>query len=323
MTLSITPEPAADAGPRDAVAATRRRRRPEGCGLRAAAAAAALLALVPAPARGWLAEGHREVVRAALRLLPADVPDAFAGAGEALADLAVDPDLFRHRATPALAASEALEHYLDVERLAGAAWPATRPEHLAALHARALAPSDVGHLPWAIVESCERLTLAFALLRRDGEDAAARAQALVEGGRLAHYAADAVQPLHTTIHHDGWALPLGGSPLEGLHLRVDALLGEVRFDRAGALSGIAARPFSDLAAAVREEILASHAQVDRTYALAPLLDPAGGREHPAVAGFVCERYAAGARFVASLWLTAWERSAAIELPAWARQTAKE
>lgn len=291
--------------------------------IRVATAALAALALASEPARAWLAEGHREAVRGALRLLPAGLPEPFSGAGETLADLAVDPDIFRNRATPALAGSEAIEHYLDVERLPDGAWPASRAEHFALLQARGLVPAELGGLPWAIVEASERLTLAFALLRRDGGDAAARAQALVQGGLVAHYAADAAQPLHTSVHHDGWALPLGGSPFEGLHMRVDALLERVRFDREGALAGIEARAFADTAAAVRSEILASHALIDRTYRLAPLLESPGGHARPEVTAFACERYAAASRFVASLWLTAWERSRTIELPGWARQTAKE
>ncbi|KAB2968387.1 MAG: hypothetical protein F9K18_02885 [Thermoanaerobaculia bacterium] len=291
--------------------------------IRCATAALVALALAAAPARAWLAEGHRAAVRGALRLLPADLPESFSGAGETLADLAVDPDLFRNPATPALAGSEAIEHYLDVERLADGAWPASRAEHLASLQARGLAPAEAGSLPWAIEEASERLTVAFALLRRDGGDAAARAQALVQGGRVAHHAADAIQPLHTTVHHDGWALPLGGSPLEGHHVRVDALLERVRFDREGALAGVEARAFADTAAAVRSEILASHALIDRTYRLAPLLARPEGYARPEAIAYACERYAAAARFVASLWLTAWERSARLELPDWARQTAKE
>lgn len=285
--------------------------------------ASLLLALAADAASAWLAGGHREAARAALRCLPPGLPAFFVAAGDTLADLAVDPDVFRNRATRALAASEAPEHYLDTERLADGAWPELRAEHLRSVHARGLEVLEVGTLPYAIVEASERLTLAFALLRRDGEDPAARAQALVWGGLLAHYAADAEQPLHTTVHHDGWALPLGGSPLEGSHQRVDALLEKVPFDREGALAGIEARALADVAAAVRSELWASHALVDRVYRLEPLLETPEGYARPEVVAFACERYAATARFVASLWLTAWERSATIEVPDWARQTAKE
>ncbi|MBP1643172.1 MAG: hypothetical protein H6Q03_1841 [Acidobacteria bacterium] len=281
-------------------------------------AAALLLALAADAACGWLAGGHREVARGALRTLPAGLPEFFLAAEATLADLAVDPDVFRNRATPALAGTEAVEHYLDLELVPGSTWPPGRAEHLKGIRARGLEIAQVGLLPYAIVEASERLTLAFALLRRNGEDPAARAQALVWGGLLAHYAADACQPLHTTVHHDGWALPLGGSPLEGTHVRVDALLERVPFDRAGALAGVEARALPDVAAAVRAEILASHALVDRVYRLAPLLESPEGAAQPELVAFTCDRYAAAARFVASLWLTAWERSKAIELPPWAR-----
>jgi len=284
--------------------------------LRAAATVVALLALAPAPARSWLASGHREVAEAAVRSLPSGVPAFLRDAPGEVARLAAVPDLGRGDATPALRDRESPEHYIDLERLAGRPWPELRSRYLAELAARGLGVGAAGTLPWAVREQTERLALALALHRRDPADGGARALALVSAGALAHYAADLEQPLHTTIHHDGWALPDGRPPFDGTHLKVDALIDRARFDHEGAAAGAGARNLADLDGAIRAELAASHALLDRTYALVPALATPAGYARPEVAAFACERYEAAVRFVASLLLTAWERSAAVELPSW-------
>lgn len=285
--------------------------------MRAAAALAAVLALAPSAARGWFAQGHRAVAEAAVAALPEAVPAFFRAAGAEVGALAQVPDLAKGAATPALRDAENPEHYFDVERLAGRPWPELRSRYLAELAGRGLGVAAAGTLPWAIREQTERLALAFALVRRDpgGErGAGARALALVAAGALAHYAADLEQPLHTTIHHDGWALPDGRPPFDGTHLEVDALLERASFDRAGALAGVRPEVLPDLDRAIRAELAASHAELDRTYGLA--VEIAGPEDYarPEVAEFSCERYAAAVRFVGSLLLTAWERSATIAIP---------
>ena len=72
----------------------------------------------------------------------------------------------------------------------------------------------------------------------------------------------------------------------------------------------------DLWKAVLAELATSHALVDATYALAPALAAADGMENERVVAFTCERYGATARFLATLFAWAWERSATLELPGW-------
>ena len=98
---------------------------------------------------------------------------------------------------------------------------------------------------------------------------------------------------------------------------MDALFEKVRFDRSAAVRGVRPEAFSDLPAAIRSEFLASHALVDRVYALQPELMAAdGGIARPDVVAFTRERFAATAKFIASLYLTAWRDSAEVELPDW-------
>ena len=65
--------------------------------------------------------------------------------------------------------------------------------------------------PWATVESYGKLKSAFSYLRAYEEDggtpeeiANAQANIVYVMGVMGHFAGDASQPLHTTIHHHGW-----------------------------------------------------------------------------------------------------------------------
>lgn len=287
------------------------------------AGAALALALASSPASAWLAEGHRRTAVDALRSLPEEVP-AFLRAAEAeVARAAVEPDLWKLRATPFLADREAPEHHVELERLPEGAVALRRAELEARLAAVGRAPAETGALPQAVVEGVQRLTLAFAAHRRAPEDAGSRTAAVLYAGWLAHYAGDLEQPLHTTIHHDGWALPDGSSPREGVHRRVDALLERAAFAREAAVAGLAVEPLDDLAAAVRVELAASHGRVDAVYGLLPALEDEAGYRRADVAAFACERYRATVELVARLVLTAWRDSAAIELPEWSREAPVE
>ncbi len=275
-----------------------------------------LLLLGAASAAAWLTPGHRKVAIDAVAALPAAFPAFFRAGAATVGHLSVDPDLHRNAGTPVLKVREEPEHYIDLERLAGRPLPATRAEYFWTMVEAGRGPADMGFLPFAVIEGTERLALCFAEHRRWPDNGTVREKCLVYGGLLAHYAADLEQPLHTTIHHDGWALPDGRSPFTGIHRRVDALFERVAFDAAEAVAGLAPEPFADLRSGVLAELAASHARLDTAYRLEPALAAEAGLADPAVVAFTCERYRATALFLARLFATAWADSERLELPSW-------
>jgi hypothetical protein len=73
-----------------------------------------------------------------------------------------------------------------------------------------------GTLPYAAMENYDRMKAAMRLYRRAAADSTAESQrdarCLAQDiafymGWLGHYTADGAQPLHDTIHHDGWEGP--------------------------------------------------------------------------------------------------------------------
>ncbi|HNQ21608.1 MAG TPA: hypothetical protein PKK06_00780 [Phycisphaerae bacterium] len=282
---------------------------------------AALLVLCVPSADAWYAQGHARVTEATVAMLPDAVPAFFRDGATTIGIYAAEPDLLASSGLAALSATEGPEHFLDHELLGGAQLPATRYEFIALCARKELEPAKVGMLPYALLEAGQRLTFAFAEHRRWPDDPQIRNKCLLYAGLVAHYAQDLCQPLHTTVHYDGRAKPDGTSPQTGIHAKVDALL--EHSDAWPYLPGDAPPTPAPTAcpslwSGILEELQRSHALVERVYELeAELPTPHSLRGLPMdVAAFAQERFAAGARFTATVFVTAWRDSAEVKLPDW-------
>jgi hypothetical protein len=284
----------------------------------ASAVAFAGALLFPVPGAAWHTSGHARVASEAVAALGDDVPEFFRAGADAVGQAAIDPDVMKERATPHLRVFEYPEHYLDYELLDGAPLPEDRYALVALLHERRLAPRQVGFLPYTVTEGVQRLTMAFAEHRRWPADTRIQQRILVYAGLLSHYAADLQQPLHTSLHHDGRALPDGSSPHTGIHTLVDALFDTVPLDMTALARELPVRDLGDPWTATLAAFAASHALVDEVYRLEEPMraSAAAGSPTAAVAAFAAERFRATANFLASLYTTAWQRSAEITFPAW-------
>jgi len=187
---------------------------------------AVLTALVPAPALAWGAAGHRMIGWTAVRALPAELP-AFLRTPQAAADVAElsrEPDRSRG-AGKTHDADRDPAHHVDLDGGEGGlsltALPPTREDYDTALRAQGTTSWKVGYLPYAIVDRWQQLRLDFAYWR--ALDAAERNPAWAgrrawfvadrkrrEGlilhtlGELSHFVGDGGQPLHVTVHYNGW-----------------------------------------------------------------------------------------------------------------------
>ncbi len=291
-------------------------------GLVAALAAGALLA--GRAALAWWSQQHLPASAAAAALLPKDMPDFFRRGTAALAAYSADPDVWKEKVAPALRAAEGPNHYLDLELLQGRALPADRWKYEGLCREVRTSARAAGGLPYALQEWWERLLLAFAEHRAWPKDERVHAKTLYIAGVLAHYAQDAAQPLHTTVHFDGRLAPDGSSPRSGIHARVDALPEKLRLSAkevADAAGGKLPTLGPDgVAAMIMDAIRESHGKLDLVYKLeGKLPDPDAAppeKVDPEVRAFALERLGAGARLTAALWYSAWTASAEVKLPAW-------
>lgn len=277
-------------------------------------------ASAPSPVR-WGEAGHMMSGRAAATNLPASMPDFFRNASEQLGWLNYEPDRWRENSM--VEANEAFryDHYIDLEVVPPDARSARdRFEYLSALQrAGVQRPSrDAGLLTFRIIELQQRLTIGFRNWRR-ATNASERAwledRILQDAGILGHYATDAANPHHTTIHHNGWAAnspnPHGYTTDRTFHGRFegDFVQAQITFDELLSSVNREVVRFQDVRASVWDFIGQSHGRLDALYRLEKQETfgaTTRGREHEA---FALERLAAGTEFLRSLWWTAWQNSA--------------
>lgn len=187
-------------------------------------------------ASAWDYEGHRVVNQLALASLPANFP-AFAltpAARERIAFLSGEPDRWRNVPDLALKHANGPDHYIDLEQLelygmTPETVPPLRYDFVARLalaraaHPEKFPPIDpernqdhtrelTGFLPWTITEYYAKLKSEFSYLKAfeaaggtPDEIANAQADIIYTMGVMGHFAGDASQPLHTTVHFNGWA----------------------------------------------------------------------------------------------------------------------
>lgn len=199
------------------------------------AASLAVMLAVPLPAFAWGAVGHRMINNAAMRSLPASVP-AFVTAPDALAEITMlAPEADRLRDAGKMYGEDwGPEHFLDAGddgTIAGVVsllhLPPNREAYDTALRKGApvngAQPDEysAGSLPYAIADGYAQIEADFGIWRIDtyGEahsaSAADRAAFAADRklretltvrdiGYFGHFIGDGSQPLHDTVHYNGW-----------------------------------------------------------------------------------------------------------------------
>jgi hypothetical protein len=134
------------------------------------------------------------------------VPDSWRGAAEPYSKLFEDPNHGWFKEQFAFLTTIPRSRYEFVLRLYDEYLriKTSDPERAALTNVR-----WTGTLPYAAIENYDRMKSAMRLYRAAGEGSAQRdflaRDIAFYMGWLGHYTADGAQPLHDTIHHDGWA----------------------------------------------------------------------------------------------------------------------
>lgn len=304
-------------------------------------------------ARAWDYEGHRIVNRAALAALPADFP-AFVrepAAAERIAFLSGEADRWRNMQDLPLKHCASPDHYFDYEQVADAGldvktMPDLRYVFMArfaagrAAHIDKFLPIDKeknadctaewpGFAPWAITEYYAKLKSGFSYLKvyqeigTPAEIANAQANIIYIMGVMGHYVGDCAQPLHLSVHHNGW---VGENPKDytrwsGFHAWIDGGFANKSGIKAEEILPrvTPAKPMSMAAnpggrdpmfAAVVDYISAQHAFVEPLYQL----EKSGALKGDVAATsgegkkFLEDRLLTGGQALGAIWLTAWKEA---------------
>jgi hypothetical protein len=188
----------------------------------------AILCLAVAVTGGWGVRGHQSANRAAVKSLPDDGPAFLRAYEDWIAKTGPVPDSWRGTQEPYSKIFEDPNHGWFKEQFAFmTAIPRSRYEFVLRLYdeylrIRAKEPARAalmnvrwtGTMPYAAMENYDRMKSSMRLYRRALIDSPEDAKYLAQDiafymGWLGHYTADGAQPLHDTVHHDGW---VGANP---------------------------------------------------------------------------------------------------------------
>lgn len=306
----------------------------------AVAALAALAVAVPTSLFAWGNTGHRIVGHLAMRALPAELP-AFLRTEQAAVDvgeLSREPD--RSKGSGKLHGHDRdSAHFVDLDEdgkiLGGPPMlplAATRADYETQLRAAGIDQWKAGYLPYSIIDRYQQLTTDLAYWRvLDAaeknpvwsanhawfrQDRVRREALILKGiGELSHFVGDGSQPLHVTIHFNGWGdypNPKGYStarvhgPFEG-----DLVLATVK------APAVAAKmtPFKSCNCAIEQRVGAYLSETGKFVIPFYEMEKAGGLKpgDPRGTAMATERMAAGASELRDLIVEAWRASANVKV----------
>lgn len=287
----------------------------------------------------WGGTGHRVIGQLAVEALPDEVPAFLRGrkAAAAIGELAREPDRWKGAGRTHDHDRDSA-HFIDIgdagDVLGGPAFadmPPTRAEYEKSLQAAGIDSWKAGYLQYSIVDGYQQLVKDFgywrvlvaAEKRARGEkkawyraDRLRREQLILRDlGVLAHYVGDGSQPLHVTVHFNGWGdypNPKGYTtdrihgPFEGAFVYRNVKSAAVR----GAVPA-----FADCRCPIDKRVIA-YLQRTQTF-VEPLYilwgEGAFRGEDPRGVAFVTERLGAGVGELRDLTILAWRESATIKV----------
>jgi hypothetical protein len=301
-------------------------------------AAAMLLAGLPLAtpqAWAWGATGHRLIGEAAASAFPAEIP-AFLRTPQAIqeiGELAREPDRSRGAGAPH---DPDLDpgHFVDLDDAgkvnggpALAELPPTRAGYESALRAAGSDGFKSGYLPYSIEEGYEQLVKDFQYWRL--ETAALKTTAdpkdrawiahdrtlrevliLRDLGYWAHFVGDGSQPMHVTVHYNGWGdLPNPhGYTTDKIHAPFEGAFVHDHVTLAGVQAAMKPfQPCTPIATCTVHYLTTTGAQVEPLYQMWGT--GAFQSAAPQAVSFTTDRVAAGADALRDLVVDAWRESA--------------
>ena len=289
----------------------------------------AVVALVPVGTRAWGVRAHTWINRVAVQAIPADGPVFLKAHEDWIAYLSVIPDAWRRPSEPFLKMLEDPNHGWFKEQFAFMTEiPRSRYEFVLKLYdeqRRLAAAGDpaatltnvrwTGTMAYAAVEGYERMLTGMRHYRdakAKNEDTRFIEQEIAfYMGWTGHYTADGAQPLHDTIHHDGWqgANPKGYTTNPQVHgLFETRFVDLMKLEGADLLPKVpAARVLTDPFVAIIEHLDEAGRHTEQVYELeqrGALLDGTNAEAR----ALVIQQAARGAALLRDLAHTAWIRS---------------
>ncbi|HEY3268128.1 MAG TPA: nuclease [Armatimonadota bacterium] len=291
------------------------------------------LAALARPASAWEQKGHTLINRLAAVNMPADTPAFFKDAADRLAYLGPEPDRWKVNSGDQLYAVNGPDHFMDMEPVLDQTFPKDRYRFISMLETSGilekhhLTPDKLGFLPYRIAEVTQTLQSEWRDWKKakTSSDAAVKATTpqieldiIYTAGVLGHYVGDGSNPMHTTVHFNGWDTAYAPNPKgyttaeaerplrsKGFHGRVEGDFVDVVIDEKDVDSLVAPlKPVGPILDSAVAYLKVSNGQVARMYDLEK--EGAFSVAAPGADGkrFIQERLAAGASELRDIWAMA-------------------
>lgn len=263
---------------------------------------------------GWGDNGHQAIARVAVEKLPADMPEFFRTAGPRLAFLSPEPDRWNDNMeySPALREATGPDHFLDIDSPETfQSLPDDRYKYAEWLRAKGQTPQVVGFLPYAILETYQKVQVSFRMWRdpqRAGDREQIEQSIVYYAGLLSHYVGDGANPLHTTLHYNGWTSSWnpGLFTREPIHSRFESEYVRANIEAADFSGQVkTAEKVPDVFDSVIRYLLDSYAQVPQLYRLEKAARWEANNHRPESKQFVAARLASASQMLANLWYSAY------------------
>ncbi len=266
------------------------------------------------PSFGWGLEGHQIINAQAMANLPEPLRSYFLEHRDFILENACAADDRK-----SLDPDEAPKHYMDIDYYDQ--YPFKGVSHdldgLIAKYGK-ITVKRQGILPWAIAQTLERLTAQM----KAGDE-----RVWLTAADLAHYIADAHQPLHTTKDYDGRDFKT-----RGVHARFEETL-VLFFWEEGYFRPFAVQSIDDPLETAFQIVLESYSWVEKLFQADVEAQKVGSKHSLDKEGYwlafwengageaIIDRFNRAAFYVASFWYTAWIEAGRPELAA--KAVAKE
>jgi hypothetical protein len=305
------------------------------------AAVLSLVLIAPAPALAWGAVGHRIINGDAARTFPDSMP-AFLRTPEAIAEImALGPEADRDRGAGKTRDGDWDQaHFLNLDddgTIGGTVklseLPLTREAYDTALRKGKYDQYSRGYVPYEIVDGYELLVKDFAVWRVDSyaeantttpadktfydNDRKLRETLILRDiGFWGHFVGDGSQPLHVTIHFNGWGdypNPNNYTQSKKIHAKFESEFVSAHTSADAVLSHIG--PYVPAPGPILPRVEAYLAQTNSFVPKVYQLEGAGAFDAvtPDAVNFTLDRLAAGAKMMRDLTVDAYAESSSLKV----------
>jgi len=276
-----------------------------------------LTLFIPVSAWAWGEKGHLMINQVAIDAAAAKLPEFMNAAREQIIYNGFEPDRWRREEKSPMNIAQEVDHFFDSEKWGAISTiPSDRYSFLQQLVERK-GDLKTGYVPYAIIENYGRLVNAFRFWRSaktPNERKSAGANAIYVAGVMGHYVGDASQPMHSTIHHHGWAArvpnPQHFTTDTGIHSRYESAYVDAAIDASSVRRNVRVpQRLANVWDSIKQYLSQSLAEVVPLYELEKVGEFNPDRPRTRGTDFIAAELSRAGTMLAALWYTAWLESA--------------